>query len=136
MTQHPNFKRMFGEAVRDSVRDHADQNPEILKAACGYHLVRLVRGGPLVPAELWESNTEPDCPENVLDRSRPYFVAKIAGEDVDPLDVICAFERRPITEAEFKFRVADCTWTKAHSPEEPQANPKKRINLLTAPLPF
>src|ERR1700680_1064727 len=75
MTQHPNFKRMFGEAVRDSVRDHADQNPEILKAACGYHLVRLVRGGPLVPAELWESNTEPDCPENVLDRSRPYFVA-------------------------------------------------------------
>jgi hypothetical protein len=54
--------------------------------APAYFLMRLRRGGPIVPAILWWDNADPADPENKLDRGRlcPYPRAAAAGEEIDP----------------------------------------------------
>ncbi|HZT90353.1 MAG TPA: hypothetical protein VFA12_20600 [Stellaceae bacterium] len=133
--RQPNYKRLFGEAVSESIRDHtAERAHDLIKP--GFYLVRLVKMGPLLPAKVEACNTEPGEPENVLDRGRPYFVAEIAGEAVDPLDVFCATDRREIGEAEFLYQSADLAWAREHAPQEAKAgHPRRRVDLnQAAPL--
>ena len=93
----------------------------------GWWMVRLVRGGPEVPAAILrvEVADEPGNPRQ--DRSS-YLAAFIGGEPVALSDV---WERkgRTITEAEYKFQLADARWAKAHAPHEPKADPTRQIEL-------
>lgn len=102
----------------------------------GFWMVRLVKGGPEVPAAIqWElTRHEPGNPTNRMERS-PILTARIQGEIV-PVEMVWLRRGRPITEAEFRFQIADTEWAKTYAPAEPKANPKAPIDLLQAPLPF
>lgn len=102
----------------------------------GYWLVRLVKGGPRVPAAIRIVHTtrEPGEESNRMDRS-PFIAAFIAG---DPVSIDDVWHRRgePITEADYNFRVADVRWAQQHASDEPQTQPRKKIDLMQAKLPF
>lgn len=101
----------------------------------GHWLVRLVKGGPLVPARIARVQTTHDpVTGEPMDRS-PHWHAEIAGEVVAVDDV---WHRRgqPITEAEYRYRLADMAWAAEHAPTEPVARPRQRVDFATMPIPF
>jgi hypothetical protein len=102
----------------------------------GYWLMRMVKGGPRVPATICIVHTtrEPGEESNLMDRS-PFIAAFIAG---DPVSIDDVWHRRgePITESEYRFRVADLEYARRYAPDEPQAAPRKKIDLMQAKLPF
>lgn len=102
----------------------------------GFWLMRQVKGGPRVPASIQMVHTtfEPGDVGNRMDRS-PFLAAFIAGEPV-ALDEVWLRRGEPTTKADHDFRVADLRWAREHSPDEPQAQPRKSIDLMTARLPF
>lgn len=102
----------------------------------GYWLMRMVKKGPEVPASIqWEQTTnEPGNPDNVMERS-PILTARINGELV-AWDRVWDWAKREIDENEYRFRLADAAWARAHAPHEAIANPRKPVDLLQAPLPF
>jgi hypothetical protein len=138
----PNYARLFAEAVDQSIRDYASDNPQEMHrlAEQGYWLIQLGKNFPPIPARVWWCDHEPGNPENKLD-TPPYLAAEIAGEPVDPLDVYAAVERRPIdkrplvpkeglsVEQEYAYRVADLQHAQRWRPDDPLANPRRRVNL-------
>lgn len=96
----------------------------------GYWLIRLVKGGPLVPACIVrELPTDPWFPDNEMDRGCPRLVAYIGGEPA-PLDRVWHTRGEDITEDEYWDRLAQ---RRVESAEMPSA---RAINRLTAPIPF
>jgi hypothetical protein len=110
--------------------------PQLDKPECGWWRVRLTKGGPFAAASIQYEQTlhEPGEPSNLMERSA-IMTARINGEVVLLADV---WERRkePITKASHDYMVADTAWAKKFSPDEPQANPRKKVDWLQAPLPF
>jgi hypothetical protein len=103
----------------------------------GHYLIRLVKKGPLVAARIYWCDHEPGNEENKLDRwPIPFLMGEIAGEAVDALGIWLARGRQEITAAEYRYRSTDAAWAREHSPLEPAANPRKKIDQLQAPLPF
>jgi len=100
----------------------------------GHWMVRLVRGGPYVPAKIERINHEPGNPANKLDTG-PVLLALIGGEPVDPLE-IWHRRGRAIGAAEYAYQLEDYLWCRAHAPDEPKANPRTPIDPLTGKLPF
>jgi hypothetical protein len=96
--------------------------------------VKWRRNSAEVPAAIWRCEHEPGDPENILDTG-PVFVAAIAGEDVDPLTV-WTMRKRPITEAEYRFRLADQAWLRRARPDDPKSNPRQSVDLKTMRAPF
>jgi hypothetical protein len=101
---------------------------------CGWWLVRWRRNSAEVPAAIWRIEHEPGSPENILDTG-PVFVAAIAGEDVDPL-VVWTMRKRPIGEAEYRYRVADQAWLRRAQPDDPKVAHRQPVNLKTMRSPF
>lgn len=102
----------------------------------GYWAVRLSKGGVEVAACIrWErTEREPAEPDNLMERS-PILTARINGEIV-PLDAVWLRRGREISEAEYKFLVADRAWARAHAPTLPEAEPTQPVDLLTVKPPF
>lgn len=126
MTARP--ARLFAEAVRDSVRDYARDNPRTI--SIGYFVGKLRRGAPDVPAMIDCIDHEPGNPANVLDTGA-ILVAEIGGEVADPLDVMALRERRPITATEYRWRVADLEHAKNWRADDPLAQPTRKVDLGT-----
>lgn len=115
--------------------------PRVLsEPRAGYFKTRLVRGGPFVGAEIrYGPGSDPDTGEP-LDRSW-LWEALIGGKHVripspDPLKagVIMIWESATeITESEFRFLTADAEWCAKHAPQEPQAKPKEKIDIVELP---
>lgn len=86
-----------------------------------------------VAARIFWRDHEPGEPENKLER--PFLDAEINGERVPPSQV---WERRGrvITEADYRFLVADRAWAAQHKPTLPEANPREAIDPLVSPIPF
>ena len=61
-----------------------------------------------------------------MDRS-PILTARINGEIV-PIDEVWTRRGRPISEAEYRYLVADRQWAKRWAPHLPEANPYRRID--------
>lgn len=102
----------------------------------GHWLVRLVRGGPLVPARIfWAQTThEPGNPENLMERS-PFLAAEVGG-DVVEVDSVWHRRGTPITEAEYRYRLAEMQWATEHAPAEAIAKPRQPVDFTAIPLPF
>ena len=116
----------------------------------GYWLVRQRLGqrkwGPLLPAAimLMHTTAAPGEIDNAMDRS-PFYAAFVGDEPVSiwslQQETHTFGERiyqteRVVDEAEYRFRVADAAWAREHAPDEPQAQPRKPIDLMQAKLPF
>lgn len=137
-------EKVMGDAI-DATEDQlrclapptADASPRRMdKPECGYWLVRQIKGGPRTPASIQVVHTlyEPGEAGNRMERS-PFLAAFIAGEPV-ALDEVWLRRGDPITKEDYEFRVADLRWSREHAPDEPQANPRKAVDLLQATLPF
>lgn len=101
----------------------------------GFWMIRLVKGGPLVPAAIMRVQTTQD-PETGEPMERSSFLAAfINGEPVD-IDAVWLTRGTEITEAEYRFRVADAEWARRHAQFDPIANPRRRVDLAAIALPF
>lgn len=100
----------------------------------GFFTVKLVKGGPFVPARIYHP-----CPIemgvwdewNWLDRRWPDLVAEIDGEEVE-IDRVWLWGR-PTTFKEFEFLSHRSRWAHASAPHHPAANPRERIDLGKLP---
>lgn len=112
-----------------------NQRPQV-----GQWLTKLVKGGPevAVAIEMRAVEHEPDEPGNDMRGSRsPTMVGIVEGKVVDPWAVWrMSLYGRAIARTEYEFRVANAAWAREHAPNEPIANPRARIDMMSAPLPF
>ena len=99
----------------------------------GYWLVKLVKNGPRVPACIRrvETRVEPGEPANRMERSA-FLAAFINGEPV-AIDRVWEVRGEPISRQEHDYRVAVTDWAIKHAPDEPEAEPTKRIDLNALP---
>jgi hypothetical protein len=109
-----------------------------------YYLMRVRRGGPLVPARLQYIDHEPGEPDNKRDRWPPEIpFVDIAGEVRTPEELLERFgviqghwrTLEPITEAEYRFRLRHMRWAETHQPEHPTVRPRRKADPRTYPLP-
>ena len=118
-----------------------------------YFVLRVVRGGPLVPARLWFCDSEPGVPENKLDRGRLslYPRADIAGTEVPPehlADRLFSLTdprpahppthwryAKPITEPEYRWRFDSMRWAEQNQPDAPVLQPRRKLAAADLPVP-
>lgn len=81
----------------------------------GFYWTRLVRGGPKVGVRIW---SEPDA------FGLPTWRAEIDGKPADANEAWNHNAHRRITEAEYRFLVADAAHARAHRPDDPKATPE------------
>ncbi len=122
------LKRM---AERWAATQRTDPHP-------GYWLVRLAKGGPAVAAciRVVQTTAEPDNPENDMAGARSPHLAAFVLDEPAALDRVWNWRGAPITEGEYKFQCAIAAWARKYSPDEPIANPRKRVELKNIPIPF
>jgi hypothetical protein len=111
----------------DDVPSHPDE-PEV-----GWYKIRLVKGGPWVPARIWlEQNIDPASGELVADEE---LRAELNGNSADPYDQWIWLSARPISEQEFLYMEDLRRWAAWHAPDEPAANPRTPIDFQTVRPP-
>ena len=121
---------LWHQAKAESERDLAAQY--VLREGCW--IVRRGPSFPEVPARIWRVDHEPGNPCNKLDRWPPYiWMAEIAGEPADPLDIALYREARGITEGHYKFLCADMAWSREWQPNDPRLRPKRMADLTKLP---
>jgi hypothetical protein len=127
---HLNFKRMFAEAIRDSVVDNCDRS--LIQP--GYFRIRW--GGRkcmLVAARIYERH--PD------DGDTP--AGEILGDPCDPALVWHGYDREPLTlpndgrewtvDGYYRWLCADADHAQVWRREEPIANPRRPVDLTKLP---
>jgi hypothetical protein len=106
----------------------------------GFYLLRLRRGTPLIPALIFQA-----CPMVIpepgmaggpnpadwcrLDHGPPRYGALIDGSPADVERVSASRSLRPITAAEYSFRMGPLRqWAQTH-PQMPEAHPDRPVDL-------
>lgn len=109
---------------------------EMERPSCGWFLMRLAKGAVEVAASIQYERTEhePDCVENRMERSS-VLTGRINGEVCDWREIWHS-RTKGITKAEHDWRIADSTWAKRYAPTLPEADPRKKVDLRTVPMPF
>lgn len=105
------------------------------KPVAGYFKTRLRSGAVFVGVRIWFGPPhDPDTGEE-MDRSHRWQ-AECNGRYVELEEVWprCAGERVDRDEYEYLCRLQE--WGEEFAPDSPQANPHRKVDLLTAPLPF
>ena len=105
---------------------------DITRPAQGWWLLRLVRGGPLVPACIRYEATQhaPGEPDNPIERPG-CLVAYIAGQPV-PLHDVWERKGQEIDGQEYAYQLAVLLWRQQHEAADPLAP----FDPATAPAPF
>lgn len=101
----------------------------------GFYQMKLRSGGVMVGVRIWHGPPLDPLTGEELDRSWRWQ-ASINGRPAELDDVWPKCAAEPIDEQEHAYLTERQRWAEAHAPESPQANPKQRVDLLTAPLPF
>jgi hypothetical protein len=105
------------------------------KPAPGYYRHKLHSDGHAVGVEIrFGPPLDPETGEE-LDRS-PRAQAFVNGTYTEMDEVWPRCGRHPITKDEHDHLVALQQWGLENAPDSPQANPRKPVDLLSAPLPF
>lgn len=100
---------------------------------CGYYKRKLIKGGPYVSARVWRE-CEIDV-ETAESTERDVLLCEVNGFRRDPHSEWMRLATQPITEEEYRFEVADCAHARRYRPDDPKAQPHKKINLLATPAP-
>jgi hypothetical protein len=109
-----------------------------------HFLMRLVRGGALVPARLRWLDHEPGEPDNPRDRWPPFVVVcDIAGEVRPPEELTDRFHwpashwkhAAPISEGEYRYQLARLRWAERHRPQDPTLQPRRPVDPRQVALP-
>ena len=107
----------------------------VVQPTAGHYQISLVRGGPKVGIRIWHGPPKDPVTGEELDRSWRWQ-AEANGEPIDLDRIWPACGRDPITAAEYQYLTDMARWAERHQPDAPAANPRRKINLLSAPLPF
>lgn len=103
-----------------------------LEPQVGWYKRKLVSGGPFVPARIW-LHQEVEGGELVDDE---YLRCEVNGKEVDVLDSWARLWNNPISEAEFRYLEATRKWAEQHSPFDPAARPRERLDMMQTPVRF
>jgi hypothetical protein len=109
------------------------------RPVCGFYTMTLVKKGPLVPVEIRdvsERDYELGRPESDYLMEDQRWIAVINGEEKAVEHAWPWCSKSPITEAEYRYLLADARHAADWRPDDPKANPRKAIDLLTSPIPF
>lgn len=116
-----------------------------MSAPPAFFMVRLRRDGPLTPGRFWLDDAEPGQPDNKLDRGRLsiYPRAVVGGREIDPERIVVRNwapllhwkSLLPISEGEYRYRLAHLEWTRKHRPADPVGHPTEPIRPADLPLP-
>ena len=98
----------------------------------GYYKRRLVKGGPFVPVEFWTVRQYDDAGDLTDDVKT---MCSVDGWVVDAVDNWTYCAAQPIPKAEFDYLTKVSAYAKLNDRREPLANPRKRIDPLSFPLP-
>jgi len=99
----------------------------------GYYKSRLVKRGPLVPVRIWSCQlVDIETGDLMADEE---FMATAGGKSQDPYQIWSYCCDKPISEADYWHMVRDAAWCREHAPDDPAANPRQPVNMLTAPIP-
>lgn len=105
----------------------------------GFFKLRLVKGGPWVPASITRPCTctiggdrPPHEWKETCDRF-PTLAGEINREEGD-IYQIWAYGRE-ISEDEYNHLTALCEWAEKHAPHEPEANPYQAIDPMSMAIP-
>lgn len=110
-----------------------------------FYRVRLTKGSAYSALKIWRGfPTDPDTGEVLVERPliwRAFLNGEhVAIEDVmieiDGLTGLPAIKGEPCDEVEYLHCLKTYLWAKDHAPAAPEANPRKAIDPLTAPLPW
>lgn len=110
----------------------------------GVFRLRLVRGGPFVPARIRHEPPPDPITGDPLDRA-PVWTAEIGGVPAgDPCRDPSANPHifriwnygTPIPDDEYRHMLAVRAWAANHAPEAPEARPERKIDLNKAPPIF
>lgn len=123
--------------MRRPAREHpkAHMAPVGDEPVAGFYRGRMVRGGVWVTIRIWYGPPHDPITGEELDRS-PRWQAERNGELVAVYAVwpYCAGE--PISEAEYRFMLADAKWAREHAPGDPKAKPTERPDFSDLAPPF
>lgn len=106
-------------------------NPDIPVA--GYYKMRLRSGAVFVGVKIWYGQPLDPVTYEPLDRSLRWCAA-VNGRPVELDRVWPKCANHPETAAEYEYLTSLEKWAKENMPSSPQANPRRPINLLTAPI--
>jgi hypothetical protein len=117
----------------------ADDEPRrIDRPEPGFFRLRLVKGGPFVPARLWIGPPLDPETREPLDRSpRPMVqIAHFPATDrPDRVDRVWLYGERISVEA-FEAMRLRAAWARLHQPDAPIANPLSPVDVSTMRPPF
>lgn len=108
---------------------------DVERPVAGFYRMKLRSGGVLAGIRIWYG--PPHDPETgeVMDRSWRWQ-AEANGEPIDFDDAWPKCGGAPITEQEYRQYCGKQVWARDHAPKSAFADPKRRYDPLTAPLPF
>lgn len=93
----------------------------------GFYKMRLTKGGPFVPVAIWiDQSVDPETGELLTDER---LCCLVNGQHRDPYRTWTWCASRPISEADYRYRIDYGEWASAHAPADPAANPNAPINL-------
>ena len=100
----------------------------------GFYRVKMMRHGPWVPVRIWYGPPhDPDTGEE-MDRSWRWQ-AERNGEPADIARLWPWCGKDPISEQEYWFLINRAEHARHFRPDDPHANPRQSIDLLSAPIP-
>ncbi len=94
-------------------------------------MVRLRRFAPEMPASIAWCDHEPGNTDNLLSTG-PILVANIGYEEVDP-ERLWNMVKRPIRYDDYKYFMARADWVRQYAPDEPEAAPRRAVDLTKLP---
>ena len=103
----------------------------------GFYRTRLRSGGVRVGVRIWFGPPKDPVTGEELDRS-PRWQAEVNGKYIDLDRVWPSCARDPIDAREYAYLTKLQAWGEEHAPDSPQADPTRRVDLLSpsTPLPF
>lgn len=112
----------------------AGRNPTVYEdPQAGFFKRRLVKDGPWVPVKIWlEQIIDPETGELAGDS---FYCCDVNGSPSDPETHWLWACMQPIAETDYDYLVDLGKYARRHAPSEPLADPRKPIDLFTAPPP-
>lgn len=101
----------------------------------GFYRFRLRHDGHPGGVRIWRGPQLDPIDGSELDRHHVWH-ATFNGAPIDLDRVWPRCGRDPITEAEHEYYCKLQGWAECNAPDSPQADASRKIDLLTAPLPF
>lgn len=116
---------------RDAI---AGRNPPIHDAPqAGWFKRRLSKGGVYVAARIWLDQPTDESGELI---GQEEMRCEVNGERRDPQQEWLWLANYPISEAEYRYMIADAKWARANAPDDPHADPTQAVDHLKTPTPF